>query len=141
MMSNGGPRLSRQNSSPSGMAANQSQDKSSFIASNRARSREGHAAAPMGIKDDDQRWVQIQQKTFTNWVNEQLKSVGKRVDNLQTDFQDGLNLIALIEVLQGRRIGKAFQGPVNQHQMLENVQLSLNAMMDDNIKLVNIGEL
>ena len=85
--------------------------------------------------------MQIQQKTFTNWVNEQLKQVGKRVDNLQTDFQDGLNLIALIEVLQGRRIGKAFQNAVNQHQMLENVQLALNAIMDDNIKLVNIGEL
>jgi hypothetical protein len=62
-------------------------------------------------------------------------------NNLQTDFQDGLNLIALIEVLQGRRIGKAFQNPVNQHQMLENVQLALNAIMDDNIKLVNIGKL
>ncbi|OQV23312.1 Filamin-B [Hypsibius exemplaris] len=126
-------RLTRQASSPL------SGERSGFLASNRARSREGHAAAPMGIKDDDQRWVQIQQKTFTNWVNEQLKSVGKRVENLQTDFQDGLNLIALIEVLQGRRIGKAFQNPVNQHQMLENVQLALNAIMDDNIKLVNIG--
>ena len=134
MLANGGMRLARQSSATPGS------DKSSFLASNRARSREGHAAAPMGIKDDDQRWVQIQQKTFTNWVNEQLKAVGKRVDNLQTDFQDGLSLIALIEVLQGRRIGKAFQTPVNQHQMLENVQLALNAMMDDNIKLVNIGK-
>lgn len=126
--------MARQVSSPAGA------DKNSFMASNRARSREGHAAAPMGIKDDDQRWVQIQQKTFTNWVNEQLKAVGKRLDNVQIDFIDGVNLIALIEVLQGRRIGKAFQNAVNQHQMLENVQLALNAMIDDNIKLVNIGK-
>ena len=42
--------MARQVSSPSG-------ERSHFLASNRARSREGHAAAPMGIKDDDQRWV------------------------------------------------------------------------------------
>lgn len=96
----------------------------------------------MGIQGDDYRWVKIQQKTFTNWVNEQLKAVDRRVDNLGVDLSDGVNLVALVEALQSRRIkaGRPILNPANQHQMLENVQLALNAMQEDQIKLVNIGE-
>ena len=46
-----------------------------------ARSREGHAAYAMSGIDD--RWIVIQKNTFTNWVNEQLRSTGQRVEDLQ----------------------------------------------------------
>ena len=84
-------------------------------------------------------WIDIQLKTFTNWVNEQLKSTGLAINNLQEDFANGLKLIALVECLQKRPL-KKIRSPINQHQFIENVQIALNAISSDNIKLVNIGK-
>lgn len=104
----------------------------------KARSPEGHAARAMQIKGDECVWVEIQEKTFTNWVNEQLRPQGVAVSDLRVDFSDGLRLISLVEVLQKRQL-KRIKKPLNQHQCLENVQTALTAMAQDNIKLVNIG--
>ncbi|XP_040074680.2 filamin-A [Ixodes scapularis] len=104
----------------------------------KARSPEGHAARAMQIRGDECVWVEIQEKTFTNWVNEQLRPQGLAVADLRVDFSDGLKLISLVEVLQKRKL-KRIKKPLNQHQCLENVQTALSAMAQDNIKLVNIG--
>ena len=88
---------------------------------------------------DESIWIDIQQKTFTNWVNEQLKPNGLYVQNLQQDFSNGLKLIALVECLQKRRLKKVSK-PLNQHQSIENVQIALNAIASDCIRLVNIGK-
>ncbi|OQR76915.1 filamin-A-like [Tropilaelaps mercedesae] len=102
---------------------------------------EGRTHPPPSAK-----WVDIQQKTFTNWVNEQLRPTGEQVHDLRIDFCDGLKLISLVEVLQNKAGGpgpsrrlRRIRSPVNQHQCLENVQVALNAIAADNIKLVNIG--
>ena len=47
----------------------------------------------------DKGWIDVQKKTFTNWVNDRLKVTDRKVDDLQTDFDDGVNLIKLLEVL------------------------------------------
>lgn len=85
-------------------------------------------------------WIDIQLKTFTNWVNEQLKSTGLSVQNLQHDFANGLKFIALVECLQKRTLKKG-RNPNNPHQSIENVQIALNAIASDHIRLVNIGKL
>jgi len=96
-------------------------------------------------------WIDIQLKTFTNWVNEQLKPTGLTIRNLQEDFANGLMLIALVECLQSntpdsansyrqKRPLKRNHSPINQHQCIENVQDALNAIASYNIKLVNIGK-
>ena len=103
-----------------------------------ARSPRGHAA--FSIRHTDDRWVNIQRNTFTNWVNEQLRPVQMSVNNLQTDLADGIRLCALVEALQGRRVGRVVRQTVNPHQHLENVTLALRAVTRDNVKLVNIGE-
>ena len=102
-----------------------------------ARSAAGHAAFSMKGMDD--RWVQIQLNTFTNWANEQLKKVNLQVNDLRTDFCDGVKLCALVELLQQKKIKGVIKKPLNQHQCLENVVLALRAMTNDEIKLVNIG--
>ena len=54
------------------------------------------------VKED---WVEVQKKTFTNWANETLKQEGVRVTNLETDLEDGVILIKLLEMLApGRRM-------------------------------------
>lgn len=85
-------------------------------------------------------WIHVQQNTFTNWINEQLSAGGLRVTDLQEDLRDGVILARLVESLQFRRIGKIFMKPQNQIQMLQNVDLVFRAIMEDKIKIVNIGK-
>lgn len=89
---------------------------------------------------EDARWKLIQQNTFTRWANEHLKTAGKAIGNLETDLGDGLRLIALIEVLSGKRLPKHNKRPTFRSQKLENVSVALKFLNDENIKLVNIGE-
>ncbi|KAL3848275.1 hypothetical protein ACJMK2_019143 [Sinanodonta woodiana] len=84
-------------------------------------------------------WIWIQEKTFTNWVNEQLNVSGRSIKSISTDLCDGVNLVALVEALQFRKIGKVYPKPSGKIQMLQNVALAFKALADDNIKLVNIG--
>ncbi|KAK3776305.1 hypothetical protein RRG08_039893 [Elysia crispata] len=91
-----------------------------------------------GYTSEDQ-WIAIQKKTFANWANEQLKIGNRSVDDLAVDFSDGVRLVALVEALQFRKLGKVFQRPTSRIQMLQNVSLALQAVAEDNVRLVNIG--
>ena len=53
-----------------------------------ARSPAGHAAYSMRGQDDH--WVIIQRQTFTNWANEQLKSVDMDI-KVSVTFDFSLN--------------------------------------------------
>jgi len=44
-------------------------------------------------------WIEVQRKTFTNWVNNKLEGTGFFIENIQEDFADGRALIALIQQL------------------------------------------
>ncbi|XP_066973700.1 filamin-A isoform X4 [Macrobrachium rosenbergii] len=88
---------------------------------------------------EDAQWKRIQQNTFTRWANEHLKSVSKHIGNLETDLSDGLRLIALIEVLSGKRLPKHNKRPNFRSQKLENVSVALQFLeRDENIRIVNI---
>lgn len=91
---------------------------------------------------EDAVWKRIQQNTFTRWANEHLKTVNKSIANLETDLSDGLRLIALVEVLSGRRVPKHNKRPNFRSQKLENVSVALKFLeIDEGIKIVNIGKL
>ena len=107
------------------------------------RAREPEAEMPATEKDlaDDAPWKRIQQNTFTRWCNEHLKCVQKRVGNLQTDLGDGLRLIALLEVLSQKKLGRRYNArPTFRQMQLENVSVALDFLERENIKLVSIGE-
>ena len=57
----------------------------------------GNGSAGDGLADRS--WVDVQKKTFTNWVNDKLKETDKHVDELRSDLQDGTSLITLLQVL------------------------------------------
>lgn len=88
----------------------------------------------------DDQWILIQEKTFTNWINEQLKVSGRAIQNIATDLCDGVHLVALVEALQFRKIGKVYTKATSKIQMLQNVSLALKAVTDDHVKLVNVGK-
>uniref|UniRef100_A0A8C3HS50 Filamin A n=1 Tax=Chrysemys picta bellii TaxID=8478 RepID=A0A8C3HS50_CHRPI len=88
---------------------------------------------------EDAPWKKIQQNTFTRWCNEHLKCVQKRIANLQADLADGLRLIALLEVLSQKKLGRKYnQRPTFRQMQLENVSVALEFLERENIKLVSI---
>ncbi|XP_034027950.1 filamin-A isoform X4 [Thalassophryne amazonica] len=99
------------------------------------------AEMPATEKDlaEDAPWKKIQQNTFTRWCNEHLKSVNKRIGNLQTDLSDGLRLIGLLEVLSQKKMFRKYnQRPTFRQMQLENVSVALEFLDKENIKLVSI---
>lgn len=89
---------------------------------------------------EDAPWKKIQQNTFTRWANEHLKLVNKRIEDLQYDLSDGLNLIALIEVLSHKKLPRFNKKPQFRSQKLENVSVALDFLENvERIRLVNIG--
>ncbi|XP_033105581.1 filamin-A-like [Anneissia japonica] len=90
------------------------------------------------VTSADSEWKKIQQNTFTRWCNEHLKAVDLYVYNLETDFRDGLKLIALLQVLTHKKIGRYSKRPLFKSQKMENVAISLRFIEDQTIQLVNI---
>ncbi|XP_051967093.1 filamin-B-like isoform X2 [Xyrauchen texanus] len=88
---------------------------------------------------EDAPWKKIQQNTFTRWCNEHLKSVNKRIADLQLDLSDGLRLISLLEVLSQKKMYRKYHPrPTFRQMKLENVSVALEFLDRENIKLVSI---
>jgi len=88
----------------------------------------------------DAQWKLIQKNTFTRWTNEHLKTVNKHVNDLESDLSDGLRLLALVEVLSGKRFLRWNKQPKFRTMKLENVTLALKFLEDvEGIRIVNIG--
>ena len=49
--------------------------------------------------DMDKNWVQVQKKTFTNWINDKLKETNYSVEDITKDLGDGVILIGLLLIL------------------------------------------
>ena len=60
----------------------------------------------MAVSDKAWTWIEIQQNTFTNWCNDQLKDSGMTIDNLVIELDDGVKLIVLLEKLSKKTVGK-----------------------------------
>ena len=94
------------------------------------------------MKKADPKWKQIQQTTFTNWVNEVLKGTKYRSKDFKEDFKDGLMLIALLGALAGAgKVGSYNKHPKMKAHMIANLVLCFEFMESENIKLVNVGKL
>uniref|UniRef100_A0AC35FWF6 Calponin-homology (CH) domain-containing protein n=1 Tax=Panagrolaimus sp. PS1159 TaxID=55785 RepID=A0AC35FWF6_9BILA len=92
------------------------------------------------VEGERPKWITIQMNTFTNWLNQQLLPGRLRISNLETDLSDGVLLIQVVETLQKRICtGKIYQQNPTEIQKLMNVQMALDALREDRVKLVNIG--
>lgn len=89
---------------------------------------------------DDAVWKRIQQNTFTRWANEHLKTVNKYIACLEADMSDGIRLLALVEVLSGKKLPRYNARPTMKAQKLNNVDTALRFLTDvEKVKLVNIS--
>lgn len=90
---------------------------------------------------NDAQWKLIQKNTFTRWANEHLKAVNKHLADLETDLSDGLRMVALVEVLSGKKIQKYNKRPTFRTQKLENVTMALKFLEEgEGIRIINIGK-
>merc|ERR1712142_1290602 len=87
---------------------------------------------------EDAEWKRIQENTFTRWVNEHLRQAGTSINDLETDFSNGLKLIQLLEVLSGKKMPRHNKKPTFRSQKLENVSIALKFLETEGVHLVNI---
>ncbi|KAK4455872.1 hypothetical protein QBC34DRAFT_314441 [Podospora aff. communis PSN243] len=88
---------------------------------------------------EQQRWVTVQQKTFTKWLNTKIEVRGLEVKDLVQDLSDGVMLIHLLECLSSESLGRYAAKPKLRVQRFENANLALNFIKSRGIQMTNIG--
>ncbi|KAG5680611.1 hypothetical protein PVAND_010105 [Polypedilum vanderplanki] len=80
----------------------------------------------------------VQQKTFTKWINHHLAKGGfEPVKNLYEDLQDGHKLLGLLEVLTNQKY-KPERGHMRVHY-ISNINKALSVLQDYGVRMVNIS--
>jgi len=86
----------------------------------------------------DPAWERQQKKTFTAWCNSHLRKAGTSIENIEEDFQNGLKLMLLLEVISGEQLPKPDRGKMRIHK-LSNVNKALQFIEGKGVRLVSIG--
>ncbi|EXJ90665.1 hypothetical protein A1O1_03769 [Capronia coronata CBS 617.96] len=87
----------------------------------------------------EKQWVNVQEKTFTKWLNNKIAPREVSVKSLVTDLSDGIILIHLLEVLSNESLGRYASNPRLRVQRFENVNKSLEFIKSRGIQMTNIG--
>lgn len=61
-----------------------------------------------------------------------------QIENIEIDFQDGLKLMLLLELISGEQLGKPDVRKMRFHK-IANVNKALHFIESKGVKLVNIG--
>jgi len=85
------------------------------------------------------KWVQVQKKTFTRWCNTYLMERRMNVQDLSKDLESGILLLNLLEQISGKTVATVYnKNPKIGVQNIENVNMSLQFLTKEGIKLVGI---
>ncbi|KAA8641883.1 hypothetical protein EYZ11_010238 [Aspergillus tanneri] len=87
----------------------------------------------------EKQWINVQQKTFTKWLNDKLKVRQLFIDDLVLDLSNGVILIHLLEILGAESLGRYASNPRLRVQKFENVNKSLDFIKGRGIQMTNIG--
>ncbi|KAL6811010.1 hypothetical protein GGI42DRAFT_339820 [Trichoderma sp. SZMC 28013] len=88
---------------------------------------------------EQQRWITVQEKTFTKWLNTKIVARNLEVKDLVPDLSDGVMLIHLLECLSHESLGRYASRPKLRVQKFENANLSLDFIRSRGIQMTNIG--
>lgn len=61
------------------------------------------------------------------------------IKNMKDDFKDGVALINLMEIISGKSLGRYNKHPRIINQKLENLNIAIDFIKSEGIKLVNVG--
>jgi Ca2+-binding EF-hand superfamily protein len=87
----------------------------------------------------DKAWERTQKKTFTAWVNSHLRKVGTNIEEIGTDFSDGIKLAQLLSVIAGDNVEKLNKKPTMRIHKIQNTGQCLKFIADKGVKLVGIA--
>ncbi|KAJ3035823.1 hypothetical protein HDV00_003358 [Rhizophlyctis rosea] len=88
----------------------------------------------------DKQWEQIQKKTFTNWINNQLKKKNhSAIGDLSSELSSGEKLIELLEIIGDESLGRYNKNPKLRIQKVENLNKALDFVRRRGVALTNIG--
>ena len=68
----------------------------------------------------------MQIKAFVTWINLHLGKQGLKIEDLRTDFSDGIKLLKLVEQISEESLGKDNKKPISKFQKVENLNIGLN---------------
>ncbi|KAI6782135.1 Alpha-actinin-like protein-like protein [Emericellopsis cladophorae] len=88
---------------------------------------------------EQQRWITVQQKTFTKWLNTKVEARNIVVRDLIADLSDGVVLIHLLECLSNESLGRYASKPKLRVQRFENANTALDFVKSKGIQMVNVG--
>eukprot|EP01129_Flabellula_baltica_P010141 TRINITY_DN424_c0_g1_i1.p1 TRINITY_DN424_c0_g1~~TRINITY_DN424_c0_g1_i1.p1 ORF type:complete len:1520 (-),score=544.89 TRINITY_DN424_c0_g1_i1:23-4582(-) len=84
-------------------------------------------------------WEEVQKKVFTRWMNSYAKKRGFQIEDLETDFEDGIKLIKFMEAISGESLGRYNAKPRMKIQSIENLNTATDFIRSKGIRLNNIG--
>lgn len=87
----------------------------------------------------DPGWERQQKKTFTAWCNSHLRKAGSHIDEIDTDFRNGLKLMLLLEVISGETLQRPDRGKMRFHQ-IANVNKALEFIQSKGVRLMVCAE-
>eukprot|EP00457_Paulinella_chromatophora_P001834 gb/GEZN01001836.1/.p1 GENE.gb/GEZN01001836.1/~~gb/GEZN01001836.1/.p1 ORF type:complete len:524 (+),score=106.44 gb/GEZN01001836.1/:257-1828(+) len=93
-------------------------------------------ARPRADSASEPKWVLIQKKTFTKWMNNHLRKKNKPIiEDLQTGFTDGIALMNLINALYDTPMPRKFrtQCKIRPHN-IDNINMALAMVEEAEIK-------
>lgn len=75
--------------------------------------------------ESDQRKVDdnLHRTVLKRWINAQIKSIGKAIDNLPVELADGSVLIDLVQKLSTKRVKKFAEDAQSREDKLANVRI------------------
>jgi len=102
------------------------------------------AAAPASTPavskaDQDKVWERTQKKTFTAWVNSHLRKAGSQIVEIGTDFQDGIRLAQLLNVIAEDKVEKINNNPKMRIHNIQNLNQCLSFIASKGVKLAGVG--
>jgi len=80
------------------------------------------------------KWVAVQKKAFTHWINRQLAQRDESIEELQADLANGVHLITLVEVLTQVKLEKKWsKKPVMKAHKITNCFLALELLKEQGV--------
>lgn len=93
----------------------------------------------MSSGDEQDSWIEVQKRTFTNWSNNVLLPRNLKIGDLETDLKDGIAAIYLFEELTKKKAEKYNKVAKMRIPQCENIGIALKIFQADGLKLVNIS--
>lgn len=88
---------------------------------------------------DDKDWIRTQKNAFTRWANTFLHKRELEIDDLRDDLYDGILLNNLLELISDKTVGRYNRSPRIRIQRLNNLNIGLNFIKREKLRMVNIG--